>query len=138
MSRFMLDTNMASYVIKGQPPEARHRLAELPMESVVISVVTQAELFYGLARKGHPAAFTNLIREFLLRVEVLPWDEAAAIVYGDLRSSCAASGITLGALDMMIAAHAVAAKATLVTHDKAFFLIPNGIIAIEDWIIPVR
>src|SRR5438132_12861783 len=103
----MLDTNMASYIIKGHPPEARQRLAALPMESVVVSVVTQAELLYGLARKGHPAAFASLIREFLLRVEVLPWDGEAATVYGDLRSSCSASGFTLGALDMMIAAHAV-------------------------------
>jgi tRNA(fMet)-specific endonuclease VapC len=131
----MLDTNMASYIIKGHPPQARQRLAALPMESVIVSVVTQAELLCGLARKGHPAAFTSLIREFLLRVEVLPWDEDSATVYGDLRSSCAASGITLGALDMMIAAHAVAAKATLVTHDKAFSLVPGGVLAVEDWII---
>lgn len=126
---------MASYVIKGHPSEARQRLAVLPMESVVISVVTQAELLYGLARKGAPAAFASLIREFLLRVEVLAWDSDAATVYGDLRSSCAACGITLGGLDMMIAAHAVAAKATLVTHDKAFSLVPNGVLAVEDWII---
>ena len=131
----MLDTNMASYIIKGHPPEARQRLAALPMENVIVSVVTQAELLYGLARKGHPAAFTKLIREFLLRVEVLPWDGDSATVYGDLRSSCAASGITLGALDMMIAAHAVAAKATLVTHDKAFSLVPDGVLSVEDWII---
>lgn len=131
----MLDTNMASYVIKGHPPEVRQRLAALPMESVIISVVTQAELLYGLARKGHPAAFARLIREFLLRLEVLPWDAETATVHGDLRSSCAASGITLGALDMMIAAHAVAAKATLVTHDKAFSLVPDGVLAVEDWIM---
>ena len=131
----MLDTHMASYVIKGHPPEARQRLAALPMESIVVSVVTQAELLYSLARKGHPAAFSRLIREFLVRVEVLPWDGAAATDYGDLRCSCAAAGITLGALDMMIAAHAVATEATLVTHDKAFSLIPGGVLAVEDWIV---
>ena len=131
----MLDTNMASYVIKGHPPEVRQRLAALPMGSIFVSVVTQAELLYGVARKGYPKALASLIREFLLRVEVLPWDGEAATVYGDLRSSCAASGITLGALDMMIAAHAVAAKATLVTHDQAFSLVPGGVLAVEDWII---
>ncbi|WP_147477807.1 PIN domain-containing protein, partial [Pseudomonas amygdali] len=52
----MLDTNTASYVIKGHPPEVRERLAKQPMDSIVISTVTQAELLYGLARKGHPAA----------------------------------------------------------------------------------
>ena len=129
----MLDTNVASYVINGHPPEVRERLAALPMDSIVISVVTQAELLYGLARKGHPAALANVIHEFLLRVEALPWDERAATVYGDLRASCASAGITLGALDMMIAAHAVAANATLVTHDKAFALIPDGALAVDDW-----
>lgn len=126
---------MASYVIKGHPPEVRQRLAALPMGSIFVSVVTQAELLYGVARKGYPKALASLIREFLLRVNVLPWDGEAATVYGDLRSSCAASGITLGALDMMIAAHAVAAKATLVTHDQAFSLVPGGVLAVEDWII---
>jgi tRNA(fMet)-specific endonuclease VapC len=130
----MLDTNMASYVIKGNPPEARGRLAALPMNRILLSVVTQAELLYGLARKGHPAAFGSLIKEFLLRVQVLPWDSNAATVYGDLRASCAASGVTLGALDMLIAAHAVATKSILVTHDKAFTLVPGGILAVEDWI----
>jgi tRNA(fMet)-specific endonuclease VapC len=131
----MLDTNMASYIIKGHPPEARQRLAALPMDSVVVSVVTQAELFYGLARKGHPPAFSNLIHEFLLRVDVLPWDSEVATVYGDLRASCSASGVTLGAMDMLIAAHAVAADATLITHDKAFSLVPDGVLAVEDWIV---
>lgn len=126
---------MASYVIKGHPQEVRQRLAALPMGSIFVSVVTQAELLYGVARKVYPKALASLIREFLLRVEVLPWDGEAATVYGDLRSSCAASGITLGALDMMIAAHAVAAKATLVTHDQAFSLIPGGVLVVEDWII---
>ncbi|MDR2925357.1 MAG: type II toxin-antitoxin system VapC family toxin [Azoarcus sp.] len=130
----MLDTNMASYVIKGHPPEARERLAALPMDSILISAVTQAELLYGLARKGHPAAFGSLIKEFLRRVQVLPWDSAAAAAYGDLRASCAASGVALGALDMLIAAHAVATKSILVTHDKAFRLVPEGILAVEDWI----
>ena len=55
------------------------------------------------------------------------------MAYADLRSSCAAAGVTLGALDMMIAAHAVAAEAVLVTHDKAFGLIPDGVLALEDW-----
>jgi tRNA(fMet)-specific endonuclease VapC len=130
----MLDTNMASYVIKGHPPEVRQHLLALPMSDVVISVVTQAELLFGLARKGHPLALSTLVREFLLRVEVLPWDSEAAIAYGGVRASCAAAGVTLGALDTMIAAHAIAAKATLVTHDKAFALVPDGALHIDDWV----
>jgi len=134
LKRLMLDTNLASYIIKGTPPQARQRLAGLPPDSIVISAVTEGELLYGLARKGYPAAFKNLIQEFLLRLQILPWDSEAARVYADLRASCAASGIVLGALDMMIAAHAVATKATLVTHDKTFSLIPGEVLAVEDWV----
>ena len=125
---------MASYVIKGHPPQVRGRLAALPMDSIFISSVTQAELLYGLARKGYPNSLGILVHEFLKRVEILPWDSNAATVYGDLRAVSGAAGITLSALDMMIAAHAVAFKATLVTHDKAFTLVPGNVLAIEDWI----
>lgn len=131
----MLDTNMASYIIKGHPPQVRKKLAQMPMECIVISVVTQAELLYGLAKKGHPSALSRLIKEFLLRVKVLPWDEKVAIVYGDLRSACTSSGLTLSALDMMILSHAVATKAIIVTKDKAFSLVPDTdfYIEVEDW-----
>lgn len=136
MNSYMLDTNTASYVIKGEPLEVRKRLKAIPSNSVVISSVTHAELLYGLAYKGNPAALSTLIREFLLRVKTLSWDVQVATTYGNLRASCTSSGIILGALDMMIAAHAVATHAVLVTHDKAFSLIPDGILSIEDWIIP--
>ncbi|MDR3212708.1 MAG: type II toxin-antitoxin system VapC family toxin [Azoarcus sp.] len=129
----MLDTNMASHVIKGHPIIIRARLAALPMNSIVISAVTQGELLYGLARKGRPAALATLIREFLLRVGILPWDARAATVHGDLRAACAAAGISLGALDMMIAAHALAVGATLVTRDPVFARIPGGMLVVEDW-----
>lgn len=131
--RYMLDTNMVSYIIKGRPPKIRQRLASLPMDCIAISAVTQGELLYGLARKGGPAALAKLIREFLFRVETLPWDEQVASVYGNLRASCTSVGISLGALDMMIAAHAIATNTILVSHDKAFSLVPDGVLTIEDW-----
>jgi tRNA(fMet)-specific endonuclease VapC len=108
----------------------------LPMDSVVVSAVTKAELLYGLARKGHPATLVRLIREFLLRVQVLSWDSDTATVYGDFRASCADCSITLGALDMMIAAHAIATKAVLVTRDKTFSLVSGNILVIENWANP--
>ncbi len=125
---------MVSYIIKNHPPEIRKRLSSLPITSITLSAVTQGELLYGLARKGHPTPLAKLIREFLFRVETLPWDEQAANVYGDLRASCVSVGITLGALDMMIAAHAIATNTILVTHDKAFSLVPDGVLTIEDWL----
>lgn len=128
----MLDTNMVSYAIKGKPPRIRERLAAVPRERVIVSAVTEAELMYGLARRGNPTGLSNVVREFLVRVEVLPWDSEVARVYGGLRASCTAAGITLGALDMMIAAHAIAFDAVLVTADQAFGHIPLRL-KLEDW-----
>ncbi|MCG8374975.1 MAG: type II toxin-antitoxin system VapC family toxin [Chlorobiales bacterium] len=132
MTRYMLDTNIASHVIKGDIPEIRERLVSVPMQNVVISSVTQAELLYGLAKRSYPKGLSARIHEFLIRVDILPWSHDAATVYGDLRARYEAAGITLSPLDMMIAAHANAVDAILVTRDKAFSRIPEGL-RIENW-----
>ncbi len=132
MTRYLLDTNIASDVIRGKPPQVRERLITVPVHEVGISAVTQGELIYGLARRGNPKGLTALVREFLVRVEVLPWTAEVANVYGSLRAACSSRGVTLGALDMMIAAHACAEKAILVTRDKAFSLLSEEL-QVEDW-----
>jgi tRNA(fMet)-specific endonuclease VapC len=130
---YLLDTNIASDVIKGNPPRVRERLMALPMRSVAISAVTQGELIYGLAKRGNPKPLASLINEFLIRVEVLPWTADVANVYGTLRAACAARGVNLGALDMMIAAQAVAVGARLVTRDNTFSHVPSGL-NMEAWL----
>src|SRR5437016_367169 len=124
MTIYMLDTNIASHVIKGDIPLVRKRLVDVPMHSVAMSVITQAELLYGVAKRGHPVGLATRVREFLIRVEVLPWTQDVASVYGNLRASCEAVGATLAPMDMMIAAHAKAAGAILVTRDRAFRFVP--------------
>lgn len=131
----MLDTNIASHIIKGDKPLVRQRLVAIPIHRVVISSVTQAELLYGLAKRSWPKGLTARVHEFLIRVTILPWDEEAAIRYGNLRATCEAAGVTLSPLDLMIAAHAQALNATLVTADKAFGMIPDGL-TVENWTTP--
>src|SRR5262245_61383828 len=111
MSAYLLDTNTASHIIKGDRPEIRRKLTRLPMADIAISAVSEGELFYGLAKRNYPAVLTERVRQFLLRVEVLPWDHDVTQAYGELRAACEAKGITLSPLDMMIAAHAVATGA---------------------------
>ncbi|HEX5998878.1 MAG TPA: type II toxin-antitoxin system VapC family toxin [Hyphomicrobiaceae bacterium] len=135
MTAWMLDTNIASHVIKGDRPEIIKRLVSLPMEDIVISSVTEGELLYGLAKRGYPKALSERVRQFLLRVDVLPWDHDVTRTYGDLRAACEAKGVTLAPLDMMIAAHAVATDATLVTRDKAFAHVPEPL-RTDDWTEP--
>ena len=132
MTAWMLDTNIASHVIKGDRPEVIKRLVSLPMDDIVISSVTEGELLYGLAKRGYPKALSERVRQFLLRVDVLPWDHDVTRTYGDLRAAYEAKGVTLAPLDMMIAAHAVATDATLVTRDKAFAHVPQPL-RTDDW-----
>ena len=79
--RYLLDTNTVSYIIKGNRPRVRERLLKVAMAEVGISVITEGELWFGLARKPDATQLKVVVDEFLLRVEVLPWDSEAAKQY---------------------------------------------------------
>jgi tRNA(fMet)-specific endonuclease VapC len=132
--RYLLDTNTASYIIKGNFPRVRERLLRVPMAEVGISVVTEAELRFGVARKPESARLEVAVEEFLLRVYVLPWDSDAARQYALLRAALEREGKPMGNLDMMIAAQALAAEVVLVTHDRVFGRVKG--LKVEDWSKP--
>jgi tRNA(fMet)-specific endonuclease VapC len=132
MSGYLLDTNIASHVIRGDRPEISRRLASLRMEEIAISAVTEGELLYGLAKRHYPVMLTERVRQFLLRVDVLAWDHDVTRAYADLRAACETKGVSLAPLDMMIAAQAVAADALLVTNDEAFLRVPDPL-RMESW-----
>jgi tRNA(fMet)-specific endonuclease VapC len=129
--RYLLDTNTASNVIKGNFPHVRERLLKVPMAEVGISVITEAELRFGVARKPAAVGLKTVVEEFLLRVETLPWDSEAAQQYGQIRGALERVGQPMGNLDMMIAAHALAAQVVLVTHNHVFRQVKQ--LKIEDW-----
>jgi tRNA(fMet)-specific endonuclease VapC len=129
--RYLLDTNTASYIIKGNFPRVRARLLKVPMNEVGISVVTEAELRFGVARRPEVAALKRVVQEFLLRVESLAWDSEAARHYADIRASLESRGEPMGNLDLMIAAQARAAEVVLVTHDQGFRRVKG--LRVEDW-----
>ncbi len=133
MSLYLLDTDIASYVIKGNAA-VRRRLIAVPMESVGISAVTEGELRFGTARLPAEARLRAIVEAFLIRLTIHPWDSAAARRYGPLRASMERAGFVLGNLDMMIAAHALALGSILVTHDKALGRVPG--LTVEDWTRP--
>ena len=130
--RYMLDTNVVSHIMQGRDAALLARLTQVPVGQVVISSVTLGELEYGLHRKGQPERLKNAMPQVLLRVDVLPWDEAVARCYGEFCTALEARGINLSDLDMMIAAHAVAVDATLVSRDKAFAQVPERL-RLEVW-----
>jgi tRNA(fMet)-specific endonuclease VapC len=129
--RYLLDTNTASYVIKGNFPRVRERLVRLPMAEIGISAVTEAELRFGVARRPEAAKLRHAVEEFLLRVEILPWDSEAAMRYSEIRAVLEGEGQPMGNLDLMIAAQALAAGAILVSSDRVFSRVKG--LKVEDW-----
>ncbi len=132
IQRYMLDTNTASYIIKGTNDAIKARLENVPMASICVSSITQAELLRGVAKKPDAKHLPVIVNEFLLRVEILPWDSHAAQAYAELRTACEKKGKSLGAMDMLIAAHSVSAGAILVTNDNAFYNVGHYL-SLEDW-----
>jgi len=131
--RYLLDTNFISHIMQGRDTQLLSRLAKLPVGQVAISSVTLAEIEYGIQRRGSPIKLRNALSQVMLHIDVLPWDAAAATCYGELCSSLETQGINLSDFDMMIAAHAVALKVTLVSRDKAFLNIPKSILKLDIW-----
>jgi tRNA(fMet)-specific endonuclease VapC len=133
-TRYLLDTNTASYIIKGNMPHVRERLLKVPLSQISISAVTEAELLFGAAHLPEAVRLKTAVDEFLLRVDRLPWDSVAAQQYARLRAVLERDGAAMGNLDLMIAAHALATDAVLVTHDRAFRRVKD--LLIEDWTKP--
>jgi tRNA(fMet)-specific endonuclease VapC len=118
---YLLDTNTVADIVSGRSKAARQTMSQLIDHSPIgISVITEAELLYGLARKPEAIRLRAGIEALLSAIQILPWDSAAARAYGTLRARLAAAGKSLSNLDMLIAAHAVATDAILVTRDGAF------------------
>jgi len=131
--RYMLDTNVVSYLLRGTHPALEQRLRHEQVDTVCISAITRAELRYGVARL-QPAA-TRLAREverFLQGIITLPWGEAAADAYGPVRTVLERAGTPIGAFDTQIGAHALIADLTLITHNIGEFRRIPGL-RVEDW-----
>lgn len=130
MTRYLLDTNTVSHLIKKHPVVAR-RLVQVPITAVCISAITQGELLFGLARRPGATTLHKLVWEFLRRVDVLPWEAATAQAYAAARAAMQREGRVLAPLDLLIGTHALSLRAILVTNDQAFGQLQG--LQIEDW-----
>jgi tRNA(fMet)-specific endonuclease VapC len=126
----MLDTNTASSLMKGQSSVVARLAAEAP-ERLCLSVVTEAELLFGIAKRPEARKLRMAIDELLAAIEIVAWSSATARRYATIRADLERRGKPLGALDLLIAAHAVQHDAVLVTNDKAFSVVPG--LRLEDW-----
>jgi len=132
MTRYMLDTNTVSSLIKMNPA-AMQKAKNVPVASLCISAITEGELLFGLAKRPEALRLHAAVREFLRCVDVLPWDDGVTEHYAQTRASLERQGKTLAPLDLLIATHAKSLGAVLVTNDQAFRLIND--LRLEDWTI---
>lgn len=131
MISYMLDTNICIYVINARPPVVLARFKQERLGQIGVSSVTAAELAYGVAKSGSTRN-REALELFLAPLEVLPFDASAIWRYGELRFGLEKRGQTIGALDTMIAAHALASNAILVTNStREFARVPD--LRLQNW-----
>ena len=131
--KLMLDTNICIYIIKQQPVAVLKRFLEYQIGDIGISSITLSELRYGVAKSTHQEKNTKALDEFITPLEVVSFDEEAAHIYGDIRATLEKAGTPIGAMDMLIAAHAISLGIPLVTNNtREFVRIPT--LNTIDWV----
>jgi tRNA(fMet)-specific endonuclease VapC len=129
--RWMLDTDICVQVVRDRPPELRQAFNEAA-DQLCISAITLAELWHGAEKSARPAHNRQVVEQFAARLEVLPFAEAAAAQYGQLRAELERAGQPIGAHDMLIGAHARSQGLILVTRNRREFdRIPG--LRVESW-----
>jgi len=131
---YMLDTDTTSYLIKGKSPVIENRLADIIPSAVCISVITRAELLYGLKKLPAEHRLHLAVRRFLKIVHALSWDAEAADWYAEIRHQLISTGRPIGELDMMIAAHSLSAGAVLVTNNNRHYERIEAPLILENWV----
>lgn len=128
----LLDTNICIYIINAKPPGVLERFEQYRLGDIGVCSVVAAELAYGVAQSGS-ARNRQALEMFLAPFTILPFDEAAVWVYGELRAELERRGTPIGSLDTMIAAHALSQQALLVTNNtREFAKVPR--LQLDNWI----
>jgi tRNA(fMet)-specific endonuclease VapC len=129
---YLLDTNICIYIINRRPMEVFDRFEGLKVGQVAISSITGAELSFGVEKSGS-IRNRQALDKFLAPLDILAFDEAAMRAYGPLRSHLEGQGTPIGPMDTLIAAHALALGATLVTNKtREFQRVPA--LVLENWV----
>lgn len=130
----LLDTNTCIYIINRRPPGVAEKFAQFSPDAIGLSSITLAELHFGVAKSGSTKNLKAL-EAFLEPLEVLPFSAAASVLYGRIRTELERQGQPIGAMDLLIAAHALTLDVTLVTHNRREFDRVTGL-QIDNWFSP--
>lgn len=135
MRTFLLDTNICVEMTRRPLGPVADVFRRRPVESMAISSITLAELRYGVAKSTNPEQAAVALAITLAPIQVMHFDDDAATAYGTLRATLEGLGSPIGPLDTLIAAHAVALKAVLVTsNEREFKRVPS--LRVENWLRP--
>lgn len=132
MLRYMLDTNLCIRVLRDRPAAVRQRFNE-NSESLCISTIVLTELLHGAAKSARPAENRRAVEDFAARLDVLPFDEAAADHAADIRAELERKGEVIGAYDLLIAGHARSRGLAVITGNLGEFRRVEGL-RCEDWL----
>lgn len=130
--QYMLDTNICIFIIRQKNPAVIKQITQYRPEDLFISSITVSELEYGCEKSADPGKNRLALMEFLSPFNILPFDPLAAQHYGEIRAQLERDGTPVGAMDMLIAAHARSVDATLVTNNTRDFERIRGL-NIADW-----
>lgn len=130
--RYMLDTNIIAYAKNNRPEAVMERFGKYDPDELCISAITLAELEYGVFNSSNPDRNQLALTLFLAGIEIVPFDDDAAIEYGRIRAELKGKGTPIGANDLLIAAHAKSRGLILVTNNTREFERVEGL-ELEDW-----
>jgi len=134
MLKYLLDTNIAIYVIKRRPIEVLGQF-NAQASRMAISVITLSELMHGAEKSSQPSSNLAVVEDFCSRLDILPYTAKAAQHYGSIRAHLERNGQPIGMNDLHIAAHARSEGLVLVTnHTREFIRVPA--LQVENWIQP--
>ena len=129
---YLLDTNACISYLNNQRSPVRYQLERLEPTSVFVCSVVKAELYFGVMNSQHPRENREKLEAFLEQLGSLPFDDAAAVHYGNIRAKLSRAGKLIGPHDLQIAAIALSQGLTLVTHNTGEFSRVEGLV-VEDW-----
>lgn len=132
--KYMLDTNICVYLIKKKPESVLKNLHSNMDYGIAISAITLAELIHGVEASAYPEKNALALNQFLSIVDILPFDDEAAVEYGKICATLRRQGTPIGAMDMLIAAHAKAKGLVIVTNNVREFERVEGLV-LENWVI---
>lgn len=131
--KFLIDTNICIYIMNNHPPEVVQKCRHAGVGNIGISSITVSELQYGVHKSKHIKENTRRLEEFLCPFEILFYGENESKYYGEIRNQLERQGSIIGPLDLLIAAHALSNKLTLITNnEKEFHRIKS--LKVQNWI----